>query len=287
MEKFILPSWSARNPLGIVALFISLIYGMSAFLLGHSVHALSPNNQTILVIFIVTFPFVVLGVFGWLVARHHMKLYGPADFRTDKSFLDAIGSLAPAEIGKRLQQEVIETEVASISNESPSVVSSAETSDANTETISLSPGVGKSISLKTAFLAETMVFQTLQTELKASVRRNVRLPNGGEVDGIIETTDGTIAVVEVKFIRNTTKNFADVFYAFGRQLRSIEGAFSREPQVVPKIILAVVFDGSPEQLPRIEKILEKYRSRYKNNAEIRLYSLSELLKDFGLTSDAL
>ena len=80
MEKFSLPKWGARNPLGIVALFISLIYGMSALLLGFSITHLSANNQTILVLFVVSFPFVVLAVFGWLVSRHHMKLYGPSDY---------------------------------------------------------------------------------------------------------------------------------------------------------------------------------------------------------------
>src|SRR5262245_17829050 len=89
MAEFKLPTWSARNPLGIIALFISLIYGMSALLLGTSVSSLLPANQTVLVYFIVVFPFVVLSVFGWLVSRHHTKLYGPADYRTDKGFLDA------------------------------------------------------------------------------------------------------------------------------------------------------------------------------------------------------
>jgi hypothetical protein len=71
MNDFKLPSWSARNPLGIIALFISLIYGMSALLLGTSAKNLSLENQTKLVYFIVGFPFVVLSVFGWLVSRHH------------------------------------------------------------------------------------------------------------------------------------------------------------------------------------------------------------------------
>src|SRR5205814_1557120 len=106
MPEFKIPSWLTRNPLGIVALFISLIYGMSALLLGTAINALSLNNQTILVIFIVSFPFVVLSVFGWLVTRHHTKLYGPGDYGTDKSFLDASGTLSPEEIGKRLREEV-------------------------------------------------------------------------------------------------------------------------------------------------------------------------------------
>ena len=55
---------SARN---YCTLYLA-IYGMSALLLGASVKSLLPENQTILVCFIVVFPFVVLSVFGWLVS---------------------------------------------------------------------------------------------------------------------------------------------------------------------------------------------------------------------------
>src|SRR5438105_11289029 len=110
MSEFSTTSWSARNPLGIVALFISLIYGMSALLLGSAINSLSQTSQTILVLFIAIFPFVVLLVFGWLVARHHTKLYGPGDYRTDKSFLDATRTVAPEETGKRLKEELAKAE---------------------------------------------------------------------------------------------------------------------------------------------------------------------------------
>jgi hypothetical protein len=32
-----------------------------------------------------------LGAFLWLVAKHHRKLYGPGDYRTDESFSNAGG----------------------------------------------------------------------------------------------------------------------------------------------------------------------------------------------------
>ena len=85
----------ARNPLGIMALFISLIYGMNTLLVGTSLNQLSPHDKTILVWFNVAYPFAVLFIFSWLVAAHHNKLYGPSDFRNDESFLSA-ATLAPA-----------------------------------------------------------------------------------------------------------------------------------------------------------------------------------------------
>jgi Holliday junction resolvase-like predicted endonuclease len=276
------------NPLGIVALFISLIYGMSALLLGTSIHALSASNQTILVIFIVSFPFVVLGVFGWLVARHHMKLYGPSDYRTDKSFLDALGTLPPSEVGKRLEREVSESTDAQItSDDAGSVSSDRRTQDSRTASINLTAGSGKSMSLKQAFLNEALVFQALQNEFRGSVRRNVRLPNGPEVDGVIETVDGTIIIVEVKSIGSATRNVADVFYSLERQAERIAAAFS-SPEYArrPKIVLALVFDGDPQVLSRIDKILENSRKRVEAMAELRLYSLPELFQAYGFPAES-
>jgi hypothetical protein len=81
----------ARGPLGIIALFISLIYAISALLLAASVTQLSQGNKTPLICFIVLFPFAVLIMFSWLVAGHHKKLYAPSDFRSDDSFLRIAG----------------------------------------------------------------------------------------------------------------------------------------------------------------------------------------------------
>jgi hypothetical protein len=44
--------------------------------------------------FVVLFPIIVLALFGWLVAKHHDKLYAPTDYRDDDSFLKTIGQKA-------------------------------------------------------------------------------------------------------------------------------------------------------------------------------------------------
>lgn len=77
----------SRNPLGIIALFISLIYGFAVLLLNSNVEKFSPWERAALVIFIVLFPVIVLVAFYKLVTNHHGKLYAPADYQDDSSFL--------------------------------------------------------------------------------------------------------------------------------------------------------------------------------------------------------
>lgn len=82
----------ARNPLGIVALFIVLVYAMAALVVATG--GLTPSERIPIIYFLVSFPVIVLGVFGWLVSRHPEKLYAPSDFRDDKSWLEARSRVA-------------------------------------------------------------------------------------------------------------------------------------------------------------------------------------------------
>jgi hypothetical protein len=74
-----------KNPLGIIALFIVLVYGFASLTLGVTAK-LEAAERMLLVEFLVTFPFAVLVLFGWLVSKHHNHLYSPGDFRSDESF---------------------------------------------------------------------------------------------------------------------------------------------------------------------------------------------------------
>ena len=75
----------ARNPLGIIALFIVLVYGFAALVTGLS-SSFKPDERLPLIYFMIGFPVLVLGVFGWLVSRHSNKLYAPSDFENEKIF---------------------------------------------------------------------------------------------------------------------------------------------------------------------------------------------------------
>ena len=85
----------ARNPLGIIALFIVLVYGFACLLFNATSINLSPAERSPLIWFIVIFPVLVLILFGWLVSRHHNKLYAPMDFRDDESFIKSFQQSQP------------------------------------------------------------------------------------------------------------------------------------------------------------------------------------------------
>jgi CheY-like chemotaxis protein len=87
----------SRNPLGILALFIVLIYGFSCLVTGLS-GSLAHDERMPLIYFLVTFPFAVLFVYGWLVSNHNFKLFAPSDFKNEDNFVTAVGMLSAASV---------------------------------------------------------------------------------------------------------------------------------------------------------------------------------------------
>lgn len=92
-----------KNPIGIIALFITLIYGVAGLVLSTSNDQLSSAQNWTLVVFIVVFPFIVLAVFIYLVINHHQKLYSPADYRDENNFFR---KLDKTEQKQRLKEKV-------------------------------------------------------------------------------------------------------------------------------------------------------------------------------------
>ncbi len=89
----------ARNPLGIIALFIVLVYALAALVTAFG-NSLAVNERLPLIWFLVLFPVLVLMVFSWLVSRHSGKLFAPSDFKNEDNYvkmqLTAVASLAAA-----------------------------------------------------------------------------------------------------------------------------------------------------------------------------------------------
>lgn len=79
----------AHNPLGIIALFIVLVYGFAS-LVATFANSFTPADRFLLICFLVAFPFAVLGVFTYLVVNHSGKLFSPTDFKDDKTYLMAL-----------------------------------------------------------------------------------------------------------------------------------------------------------------------------------------------------
>jgi len=76
----------ARNPLGIIALFIVLVYAVASVVISLAKAEFYENPFHPAVLFLAIFPPIVLGVFAYLVAKHHRNLYAPQDYRDEGHF---------------------------------------------------------------------------------------------------------------------------------------------------------------------------------------------------------
>ena len=76
----------ARNPLGIIALFIVLVYGFAALVTTFN-SSFTPAERLPLIYFLVIFPILGLGVFTWLVSAHSNKLFAPSDFKNEDNYV--------------------------------------------------------------------------------------------------------------------------------------------------------------------------------------------------------
>jgi hypothetical protein len=98
----------ASNPLGIIALFIVLVYAFASLVVGAGsvLDAASMAPLTPLIWFMVGFPVLVLIVFAWLVSRHYEKLYAPRDYGQGE-FLEALKALK----ARTVRSEALEFQV--------------------------------------------------------------------------------------------------------------------------------------------------------------------------------
>ncbi|WP_269515034.1 hypothetical protein [Brevundimonas subvibrioides] len=276
-----MPKWSPKNPLEVIAIFIALIYGICALLLGSTVSGLEKINQTIMVWFIVLFPVAVLVVFAWLVRNHHKKLYAPGDYRSDDAFHG--NQAASDDLGARLQSsETIDSQDDSLGEATAAVTGSdidtaVEISERPTETVSAPPA---SNSIADLYLAEGLAFQELQKEFDAAVRRHLQVPAVGGgltvVDGILETKSGT-AFVEVKVIRrlgDLARRVREVFASLEKiNLMAYDGT---------PLLVAVFVVADDVVTPLLAKHLRKFQMMSKANIEVRIFSVATLKRKYGL-----
>jgi hypothetical protein len=96
----------SKNPLGIIALFIVLIYGMASIVVLQGNH-LTTYERNIFVWFLVTYPVLVLLAFVWLVSRHSSKLYAPRDFHDQEHWMQLQKERALVQARARTRAAVI------------------------------------------------------------------------------------------------------------------------------------------------------------------------------------
>jgi hypothetical protein len=254
----------SRTPLGIIALFIVLVYGIAGLVLGVSGEQLQENHKTVLVWFLSIFPFSVLVAFTWLVSKHHTKLHSPSDFRNDDGF---IRILSPEEQKKRIESEVRE-------------IKEAEKEQTSKPSATFLPSKNSEI-MRAIILAEELAFRELEAIYNVSINRHVSIGVGYDtgIDGMFASSNQAY-VVEIKYIKSRIN-----LRAFENTIRVISGRLKNFNWKNFQIVFAVVLEN--EDLISKEEMIEASSGLVKVGVDLgvtvtpKIFLLSELKDKFG------
>lgn len=250
-----------RNPLGIIALFIVLVYGIAALVLGYSSPNLQAAERQPLVWFLVAFPVLVLAVFYRLVTGHHVKLYAPHDFPDAEGFFRA---LTPKEQRERLEEDIREFEAEE---------SAPEVEAAN------SVGSNQDLSARHAWwLAEELAFRELELEFGTTIHRQVALGDHHGVDGVlINKRKKEFKIFEVKFVRSA--NLMPAAWRAAEHLRRVAAS-----SIPASYVLVIVTEEHPPAGLKMEA--DRVKEKLKDlpfSLDLRIYDFGELKEKYGLS----
>ncbi|MCK2094659.1 hypothetical protein [Thauera aromatica] len=249
-----------KNPIGIVALFISLIYSIANLLLGATAKSLTPDERFPIVIFIVLFPVVILGVFYLLVSRHHGKLYAPGDYKDDKSFLR---TLSQEERERKLEKEAEEALPTPAVTEATAAPTSPEAQPASAQRMTDIRNELRVI--------ESLVISKFESELNQRAERDVGIGDTGVSFDALFQTNGKLTFLEIKSIRHpgaVSMLLDRVLYNAVVADRFMNSNF--------KLILAVVYHFDKEELPRVESAWRRRIEKCPAAIEIKFIPRAEL-----------
>lgn len=254
----------ARNPLGIIALFISLIYGFASLLLDSSAEKITAAERWPLILFVVLFPIMVLVAFYKLVTKHHGKLYAPGDFQDDKSFLR---TLSPEEQAVRLEKEVKESldqvkggqianSIEFTKQSEPDNDNQAEREKRQEEHRQFRQELEK---------IEANVIERIAEEYGAKAERNIGI--GGtdaNFDAFLPSKEDRFTFVEVKVLRSPGPAMMILDRLLYNAVVADKFFDSRF-----KLILAVVYYFEASELERVERLWRRKLSNCPANIELR------------------
>lgn len=250
-----------KNPIGIIALFISLIYGFANLLLGVTASSLTPDERSPLIIFIVLFPVVVLGVFYLLVSRHHGKLYAPGDYKDDKSFLR---TLSQEEREQKFEKEVEEA-LPLAQDGAPQLPE--PTAPDPTARLRATTDIREELRL-----VESLVVGRFEGELNLRAERDVAVgDSGASFDALFHTGD-KLTFLEIKSLRtpslSSTMLLDRILYNAVVADKFLGSNF--------KLILAVVYSFDSAELGRIESIWRRRIAKCPVAVELQFIHRNEL-----------
>jgi hypothetical protein len=278
----------SRNPLGIIALFIVLVYGIAALVLGVSSNSLQPNERLPLIYFLVCFPVIVLVAFYRLVSDHHVKLYAPNDFQDKDGFFRA---LSPLEQKQKLEEEIksieeeVITEISTHGDFSPGIVDrdyKVDSPEKKVLSVEMEgSGILKTLSTRHAYvLAEELAFREIETEFGVSVHRQVAIGRDHGFDGIFLQQGKPIAI-EIKYTKrpeHTRMIMRKELDRFSKILKTMT------PE--PSFLLVIVVEGLNGEQRNFEMSkLMKMTEEANLAVQLRIFNFDELKEKYGFAEN--
>ena len=269
----------SRNPLGIIALFIVLVYGMAALVLSTTGTSFQPVERAPMIWFLVLFPVLVLLIFAGLVMKFPKNLYSPSDYGNAGDFVRA---LSPDEQRARIQEEVKE--------ELQQEPVASRTPQSSPDTAPDAEGIRASVrqDVRSEYLlAESLVLRDLQAKFGGTVRAHAALVNNNthiEFDAI-SRTQKTFTGVEIKLFRSIIPH-PRVLERIADHARASLGAVTDlYPSLEFRYLLAIVADVPIEREPELQKRVVSYLARTNAPIDVEFYRLEELKAKYGATPD--
>lgn len=250
-----------HNPLGIIAMFISLIYGFAVLLLGLAADKLTSNERMPIIIFIIIFPVLILVTFFLLVTKHHSKLYSPSDFRTDDSFWRI---LSPSDRNKKVEKEIDDNFRLEISTH-PNIGNAILEKDKGTIQQDRATLLNEYLDI------EDKVINKIERELNITARRHIRISSGFEVDAIFPGKM-EITALEVKYLKSQAFSPSSVNSLLGK-IANLEHFFQFGTL---KLLIVIVYSFEQDKLLNIENNWRRIIKNSQSKIELRFIPKSEL-----------
>lgn len=249
----------SKNPLGIIALFISLIYGFATLLLNSSATNLEIFERYTIILFIVIFPVIVLFTFYKLVTEHHWKLYAPKDYNNDNSFLRA---LSPKEKDEILEKEILESQITSTDNSKNSKVNHQE--------------------LKNEILKiEDNIIKSLEHDLNSKADRDIGIGKTNvRYDAIFYNLNKKFTAVEIKYLRNSTM----IHHPMTDRILYNAVIADKFANSDFKLLLFLVYDFDKKDIAKVKEYWEKKIEVCPVDITLKVLSKQELLNSYNKTS---
>lgn len=257
-----------KNPLGVIALFVSFVYMMACLVINHGLPSITDHIERMwLIQFVVWYPVLLLLIFCLLVIFYPLNLYSPKDFKDESLFLRF---LPKRQKEKKLEKEV--KEIREVRNDN-NTFSFLSVSGTNVQTMT-DETVKKFVQI-----VELKALFWLNEKYNVSFSHDVVIGMGSNrisCDGYAKV-DGIDYVVEIKNMPSLVKNRLKVVAKPVVDIKSVLDAVS--PQHTYKIIVCVVFSQKEEG---VEKELKDMLLTISNNIELVLLNQKELNLNTGL-----